>query len=117
MENIDYKALWHSSRLKVTDEFDIPQILIKKGNCNIATIGNFSATIGKAKSKKTFHTSLITASVLINNLIVPYFGSLPKKKRNIIYFDTEQSPYHCKKVIKRIIDLAKLIQKILTLFI
>ncbi len=33
-------------------------------------------------------------------------GSLPKGKSKIIYFDTEQAPYHAKKVQNRIYDLS-----------
>jgi hypothetical protein len=33
---------------------------------------------------------------------------LPEGKRKILYFDTEQSPFHCKKVLQRILKLAGL---------
>lgn len=32
----------------------------------------------------------------------------PDDKRTVLYFDTEQSPYHCQKVIRRAIELADL---------
>ena len=37
-----------------------------------------------------------------------YVAELPEDKRKVLYVDTEQSPYHCLKVMKRILRLASL---------
>lgn len=37
-----------------------------------------------------------------------YSAALPDDKQKILYVDTEQSPYHCLKVMKRILMLAGL---------
>jgi len=37
-----------------------------------------------------------------------YRASFPESKRDILYFDTEQSPYHCQLVMQRILSLAGL---------
>ena len=37
-----------------------------------------------------------------------YVAELPEDKRKILYVDTEQSPYHCLKVMKRILRMAGL---------
>ena len=65
------------------------------------TLGNFSCIIGKAKSKKTFLISLLTATLIKgqnNNMI----GNMPSNKPLIVYFDTEQGEYDSWNVIKRI---------------
>jgi hypothetical protein len=38
--------------------------------------------------------------------VLNYCASLPENKRKIIYIDTEQSKFHCKRVLKRILALA-----------
>lgn len=74
----------------------------------IGTLGNFSASIGKAKSKKTFNVSAIVAAALKNGTVLRYAAELPPDKRKILYVDTEQSPYHCLKVARRISRMAGL---------
>lgn len=71
-------------------------------------MGNLSASIGKAKSKKTFNVSAIVATALKNGTVLRYVAELPDNKRKILYVDAEQSPYHCLKVMKRILQLAEL---------
>lgn len=61
----------------------------------IGTLGKFSASTGKAKSKKTFNLSAIVAAALCDRPVLCYTASLPENKRNILYVDTEQSAYHC----------------------
>ncbi len=84
-----------------------PEILKVQGSV-IGTLGNFSASIGKAKSKKTFNVSAIVAAALKNGTVLRYVAELPEEKRKILYVDTEQSHYHCLKVMKRILRLAGL---------
>ena len=51
--------LWHASRLDLSKNHEqAPEILKVQGSV-IGTLGNFSASIGKAKSKKTFNVSAI----------------------------------------------------------
>ena len=84
-----------------------PEILKVHGSV-IGTLGNFSASIGKAKSKKTFNISAIVAAALKNDEVLKYSAYLPPNKRKILYVDTEQSKYHCHKVMERILRLAGL---------
>ncbi len=63
---------------------------------------------GKAKSKKTFNISAIVAAALKNDEVLKYSAYLPPNKRKILYVDTEQSKYHCHKVMERILRLAGL---------
>ena len=62
----------------------------------------------KPKSKKTFNISAIVAAALKNDEVLQYSAFLPENKRKILYVDTEQSKYHCHKVMERIMRLAGL---------
>lgn len=90
------------------EEIDTPPQILWVEDCTIATFGNFSASTGKAKSKKTFNISAMVAAALINGKVLDYRASLPEGKRKILYFDTEQSRYHCQNVLNRILKLAGL---------
>ncbi|KAA6317541.1 hypothetical protein EZS27_032318 [termite gut metagenome] len=100
--------LWENSRLFVTDEFLQPPVILRVEDSIIGTLGNFSASTGKAKSKKTFNVCAIVAAALTNSLILNYSASLPQGKRRILYADTEQSKFHCQRVLKRILQLSGL---------
>jgi hypothetical protein len=94
--------------IKVSEKLEKPPQILWVGDCTIATFGNFSASTGKAKSKKTFNVSAMVAAALINGTVLNYRACLPSGKRKIFYFDTEQSRYHCRNVHERILKLAGL---------
>lgn len=73
----------------------------------VFTLGNFSCIIGKAKSKKTYLISLLTASLINKDCNNKFFTDLPKGKSGILYFDTEQGEYDSWNVIKRIEYMAR----------
>ena len=50
-----------ASQIRATDTYETPPQIIWIDNSTIATLGNFSASTGKAKSKKTFNVSAIVA--------------------------------------------------------
>lgn len=75
--------LWHGSRLRVTDSFLTPPEVISIGDSVIGTLGNFSASTGKAKSKKTFNVCSIVASAMCNSTILQYTACLPLDQKNI----------------------------------
>jgi hypothetical protein len=91
---LTFAELWQNACLKVTDEFTAPPVILRVGDSIVGALGNFSASTGKAKSKKTFNICAIVASALT--------------KRKILYADTEQSKFHCQRVLKRILQLANL---------
>ena len=95
-------------QIKVTDTYETPPQIIWIDNSTIATLGNFSASTGKAKSKKTFNVSAIVAASLAGKQVLNYRAHLPEGKRRILYVDTEQSRYHCHNVLERILKLADL---------
>lgn len=98
----------NKGEIKPTDKPDNPPQILWVGDCVLATFGNFSASTGKAKSKKTFNISAMVAAALRNGTVLNYRASLPEGKRKIFYFDTEQSRYHCHNVLERILKLAGL---------
>lgn len=94
------------SIIKYRDNSEEPTPILWVGESIIATCGNFSASTGKAKSKKTFNISAIVAAALTNRTILNYHAKLPEGRRKVIYFDTEQSRFHCNKVLNRIVRLS-----------
>lgn len=94
--------------IKATDKVTIPPKILFVGDCTIATFGNFSASTGKAKSKKTFNISAMVAAAVTNTTVLNYRACLPEGERKILYFDTEQSKYHCHNVLERIYKLSGL---------
>lgn len=94
--------------IKATDKINIPPKILFVGDCTIATFGNFSASTGKAKSKKTFNISAMVAAAVTNTTVLNYRADLPEGKRKILYFDIEQSKFHCHNVLERIYKLSGL---------
>ena len=94
--------------IRACDKITVPPKILFVGDCTIATFGNFSASTGKAKSKKTFNISAMVAAAVTNTTVLNYRACLPEGKRCILYFDTEQSKYHCHTVLERIYKLSGL---------
>lgn len=101
-------VIWQASRLSIGMKCEKAPEILKANGAVVGTLGNFSASIGKAKSKKTFNVSAIVAAALKNGTVLMYAAELPEEKRKILYVDTEQSPYHCLKVMERILLMAEL---------
>ena len=99
---------WRDARLLVTDVFEAPPVILRVGDSIVGTLGNFSASTGKPKSKKTFNVSAIVASALSGKEVLKYKAELPPCKNRVLYIDTEQSKCHCHKVLHRILKLAGL---------
>lgn len=71
------------------------------------TLGNFSMIIGKAKSRKTFLLTCLTSAVISGGLILDNIqGRLANDKRMVLYFDTEQGPYHLSRTLNGICRLS-----------
>ena len=105
---LDISELLEKSRIRITDVCKQPPEVMYIGESVIATLGNFSGSIGKAKSRKTFNVSAMVAAALTNSTILQYRCNFPVEKRKILYVDTEQSHYHCQKVLQRILQLSNL---------
>ena len=100
--------LWQESRLSLSRCYEKAPEILKVHGSVIGTLGNFSASIGKAKSKKTFNISAMVAAAVTNTTVLNYRADLPEGKRKILYFDTEQSKFHCHNVLERIYKLSGL---------
>ena len=101
-------AYMAESTISVTSTYEYSPVVLMVDDTVIGTLGNFSASIGKAKSKKTFNVSAIVASALSGSTVLHYRSMFPENKRKILYIDTEQGRYHCQQVLKRILRLADL---------
>ena len=104
----ELRAYIDESVISVTGTYDQSASVLMVDDFTIGTLGNFSASIGKAKSKKTFNVSAIAAAALINGTVLHYRACFPEGKRKILYIDTEQGKNHCQKVLDRILRLAGL---------
>jgi hypothetical protein len=91
-----------------THRYEFPPAVIKVNNIPIATCGNFSASVGRPKSRKTFNVCAIAASLLSGKTILNYSTCMPKGKNKVLYIDTEQSRAHCHKVLIRVLDMANI---------
>ena len=67
-----------ASQIRATDTYETPPQIIWIDNSTIATLGNFSASTGKAKSKKTFNVSAIVAASLAGKQVLNYRAHLPE---------------------------------------
>ena len=99
---------WQDTMLSLEKEYEQEPEVLKIGGVPIGTLGNFSASIGKAKSKKTFNVSAMVAAALSGKEVLNYTTDFPEGKNRILYIDTEQSQNHCMIVMHRIMQLAEL---------
>jgi len=116
----EQKADWVLDALKQSEidpakEVNKPQIIFsirEKGamqfdNRRVFTLGNFSAIIGKAKSKKTYLLSAISACIIGKKLMWDKFqGGMEAGKDLVLYFDTEQGEWDSWNVVRRIALMA-----------
>ena len=97
----------NEAQLDIDKEVPPPPVAIYIGDSPACTFGNFSASIGKPKGKKTFNVSAMTAAAMTNSTILNYRGNMPSDQNGILYFDTERSTYHAFRVFKRIATLTR----------
>ena len=103
-----FEAQCQEAQLDIDKEIPAPPVAIYIGDSPACTFGNFSASIGKPKGKKTFNVSALVAASLTNSTVLRYRGNMPSTQNKILYFDTEQSTYHAHRVFKRIARLTGL---------
>lgn len=107
----DYRSMGEALRIRIDEDIPAPAVCLSivQGDqqSTFGTLGNFSVLIGKAKSRKTFTTSITAAAALGNQIVLDCVrGSFPPDKRTVLYLDTEQGRYHVQRVVKRICRLA-----------
>lgn len=95
-----------ASKLDLKTDVEKPPHCLWIDGQPVAGLGDVSTTTGKAKSRKTFATGLLVASLVGNTDIQGRIrGGLPEDKRNVLYFDTEQSSYYAQRSARRIYGL------------
>ena len=73
-------AYMAESTISVTSTYEHSPVVLMVDDTIIGTLGNFSASIGKAKSKKTFNVSAIVASALSGSTVL-HWQHFPRKNR------------------------------------
>ena len=104
---IEEMALYDNLRPHLVDATLLipePIPVISRYGSVIASEGNISAVVGAAKSKKTFLCTALVGS-LLRRTDGDSFGISPKNMK-VLWVDTEQSPSHVQRVVKRIHRLA-----------
>lgn len=97
---------WRQTQLSVETTYaDAPVVLCVNG-VRAGTLGNFSASIGKAKSKKSFNVSAMAAAALCGDYVLAYEVKLLADRQTVLYVDTEQSRTDCQNQMRRILRLA-----------
>lgn len=71
-------AYMEESAVSANGAYEQSPVVLMVDDAVIGTLGNFSASIGKAKSKKTFNVTAITASALKNGTVLKYRSSFQK---------------------------------------
>jgi hypothetical protein len=114
-EEPDYKEILSNALVSVTDIIEASPVCIEFIENNeylsndkkvIATLGDISLFIGKAKQGKTFAVTMALAAAESGQLFQGKILSiLPEGKKTIILFDTEQSRFYVQKGLKRICTL------------
>ena len=107
--NID--GLINKSKVEYSEKLEPPPICLEfftnQVSSIIGTLGNFSAIIGKAKSRKTFLVSMIVAAAVRNGKIQGVFNSsLNPGGLRVILFDTEQARHKVQQIQHRILKMA-----------
>ena len=78
-------AYMAESTISVTSTYEHSPVVLMVDDTIIGTLGNFSASIGKAKSKKTFNVSAIVASALSGSTVLHYRSMFPENAEDSIH--------------------------------
>ena len=80
----DLRNYIKESVISVTGTYEQSASVLMVDDSTIGTLGNFSASIGKAKSKKTFNVSAIAAAALKNGTVLHYRAYFPEEAIGMI---------------------------------
>ncbi len=91
-------------RLDLQKEIEEPEPILTIGGYCVCSRGNISTIVGEAKSKKTFLTSALIGSMLAynNDRSRPIELVGRSLLQRVVWFDTEQSELHVRRVAERI---------------
>ncbi len=105
----EIQQIVEASTLNLQQDSEKPPYCLWFDDAPIFGLGDISTIIGKAKSRKTFATGLLLASIAGNAIIQDRItGSLPEDKRNVLFIDTEQAEYYAKNSSRRVLGLLDL---------
>ena len=65
------------AQIDISKEIPVHPVAIYIGDSPACTFGNFCASIGNPKGKKTFNVSSIVAAALTNSTALKYRGNMP----------------------------------------
>lgn len=106
---IDVDEIFKKGFLDPREELaELEPVIIQKSKgfeSILSTLGNFSLVIGKAKSRKSFLMTILIAVCGIGGELFNLFNRLPKNKKHLVYFDTEQGKRHVQLLFKRMCKL------------
>jgi len=90
IENLAQVATrWQDTMLSLEKEYEQEPEVLKIGEVAIGTLGNFSASIGKAKSKKTFNVSAMVAAALSGKEVLLTTQRTSLKERTASFTSTQ----------------------------
>ena len=75
----ELKAYIDESVISVTGTYEQSASVLMVDDSIIGTLGNFSASIGKAKSKKTIKVTAIATAALANRRVLHFRAAFPDK--------------------------------------
>lgn len=105
----EIQQIVEASTLNLQQDSEKPPYCLWFDDLPVFGLGDISTIIGKAKSRKTFATGLLLASIAGNAIIQDRItGSLPEDKRNVLFIDTEQAEYYAKNSSRRVLGLLDL---------
>jgi hypothetical protein len=105
-ENEEMERILLESSMSFDDEPPKETVCFRIQDSEVGTLGNISAIIGKAKSRKTFLISSFVASALAGECLGIESENL--KGKRILWIDTEQGKTHVHKVLTRAVTMAGL---------
>lgn len=104
------KSLYESCLVTPLNDIEEPSVVFqvdcqKNGLIKVGTKGNISMLKGAQKSRKTFAISAIAAAVAGMVQAVAFKSSLDSAGK-VLFVDTEQGLYDCKKVLRRVLTIS-----------
>lgn len=104
--SVDLVKLVTQSEINISEDLEPAPVILTINEVPILTNSNFIILTGKAKSRKTFFSMLLIASLISGRKVFNINSSLPEDKKTVLFIDTEQSNYHVQLYCKRVLKLA-----------
>lgn len=96
----------NTSKLDVKIDSERPPYCLFIDGEPVFGLGDISTITGKAKGRKTFAATIITAAMVGNTVIGERIrGELPYDKQGVLFIDTEQSEFYAKSCARRVYGL------------